>query len=96
MSELLNCHICGSLDTLKLASKFSNFKRVTSDCKPWPSGGLLGICTVCATVQKPIFNDWVQEANKIYSDYSIYYQGGGEEPKVYKGFELLFTDLTKC
>jgi SAM-dependent methyltransferase len=90
MSSLFNCHICGSLATLKVFSKYSNFKRVTSDCKPWPSGGLLGICSVCTSVQKPIFDDWVVEANQIYSDYSIYYQGGGEEPKVYnEGFDLL-------
>ena len=90
MSDFFNCHICSSLDTLKIFTKFASFKRVTSDCKPWSSGGLLGICSECASVQKPIYDDWVAEANQIYSDYSIYYQGGGHEPKVYsEGFELL-------
>jgi 2-polyprenyl-3-methyl-5-hydroxy-6-metoxy-1,4-benzoquinol methylase len=90
MLSLFNCHICGAKGVLNLVSNFVDLKRVTSDCKPWPSSGYLGICSICSTVQKPIDLDWKKQADRIYNDYSIYYQGGGAEPMVYNsGFETL-------
>jgi SAM-dependent methyltransferase len=58
---------------------FAELRRVTSDCKPWPSGGELVVCTTCGTVQKPRSDAWEADARAIYSDYAIYHQAGGVE-----------------
>jgi SAM-dependent methyltransferase len=75
---------------VSLIPAFSRLGRVTSDCKPWKSGGRLGRCNVCGTVQKPVDAAWAEESRRIYEDYSIYHQGGGKEPALYVGgFERL-------
>lgn len=64
--------------------KYSELYRVTSDCKPWMSSGLLKICKNCGTVQK-VNNQILQnEIAKIYKDYSIYHQGSGSEQVVFE------------
>ena len=77
------CHICGSFDHLELAPKSGNFACVTSDCKPWPAGGNLATCRACGTVQSVITPEWCADAEKIYSAYTVYHQGGGAEQAVF-------------
>jgi len=78
----LRCHNCNAAP-LKLASGYELFRRVTSDCKPWPSGGRMGVCSVCGLVQAVTDAKWLEESRQIYSSYDIYYQSGGIEQTVF-------------
>lgn len=66
---------------------FSQLKRVTSDCRPWRSGGALGVCRTCAAVVKRIDKAWEREVEEIYSGYDIFHQAEGNEQLVYSGDE---------
>jgi len=57
--------------------------RVTSDCKPWPPGGQLGVCLRCGGAQAVISPQWEAEARQIYDRYTIYHQSGGVEQSVF-------------
>lgn len=76
------CHLCneGTLITLPV---YGEFKRVTSDCRIWPSGGVLCYCTACGSVQKKVDALWQKEAEEIYQHYEIYHQSGGEDQTVF-------------
>jgi hypothetical protein len=74
----MKCHDCGSAH-LQMAADFEAAKRVTSDCKPWNSGGVLAQCKTCGLVQTVTTPEWQSEADQIYSDYTIYHQSGGIE-----------------
>ena len=63
---------------------FSSFKRVTSDCRPWPAGGALAVCSNCGTVLKPTDLKWTEETKNIYSGYSIYSQSNGVETAIFE------------
>jgi len=76
------CHVC-ACDTLEIFPAFAQLRRVTSDCKPWPAGGQLGVCAACGCVQAAIDERWRAEADQIYRDYTIYYQSGGTEQSVF-------------
>ena len=76
------CHICKS-DSLVVHQGYHSLSRVTSDCKAWKSGGNLLSCRICGCTQVACDNYWRSEISEIYRDYSIYYQGGGEEQKVF-------------
>jgi len=58
--------------------------RVTSDCRPWPNGGRLGICKACGLVQKPATGQFLAEIQDIYDSYEIYHQGDGAEQAVFQ------------
>lgn len=75
------CHLCGG--TLSRFAGFSERARVTSDCRPWPVGGALAVCTACNTVQKPVDAAWHVDAQAIYQAYAIYDQGDGAEQMVF-------------
>ncbi len=77
-----NCHVC-RVGGLKLSPTYERLARVTSDCKPWPKGGALGVCTVCGCVQKSVDAQWRREIEEIYADYTIYAQSGGVEQAVF-------------
>ncbi len=66
-----------------MAEAFSRFHRVTSDCKPWPPGGILARCHACGLVQTLVTPQWRADANQIYADYTIYHQSGGVEQNVF-------------
>jgi SAM-dependent methyltransferase len=83
MTPPANCHLCGS-DKLIVLADFSGFHQVTSDCKPWKRGGRKGCCAVCGTVQAVIDESWRQGCHEIYSSYSVYHQGGGQEQAVFE------------
>lgn len=76
------CHLCGH-GTLELVPEYASLKRVASDCKPWPAGGQLGVCSECRTAQAVIDEQWQEECRRIYSSYTIYHQSDGQEQAVY-------------
>ncbi len=76
------CHLCGSHDC-RAVPHFQELHRVTSDCKPWPSGGQLFLCAACGTVQKNTDSVWLKEIGRIYADYTIYHQSQGSEQSVF-------------
>jgi len=82
VSVELACHLCGSPE-LEIANDFAALKRVTSDCKPWPAGGMLALCRKCGLAQAPATGHWREEAAQIYREYTIYHQSGGAEQSVF-------------
>ncbi len=77
------CAIC-DVPSIDLVDSFDALPRVTSDCRPFPAGGRLGICGVCHTVQKPADARWQAEAAAIYARYDIFRQAaGGAEQRVF-------------
>ena len=82
-SEDIPCHVCGAAE-LRTFEDFGEFHRVTSDCRLWPKGGRLGLCACCGCVQSIIDPIWRSHAEKIYDNYSIYEQGGGQEQSVFE------------
>jgi len=69
----IKCHICNS-NNIFLFETYPELGRVTSDCKPWPTGGKLGICSDCCIVQKVIDAHWRAEIQNIYSNYKLFHQ----------------------
>ena len=76
------CQVCGT-GKLRPVQGFSDLLRITSDCKPYPSGGFLAVCGACGAVQKAPTNEWLIEITGIYEDYAAYYQSGGDEQIVF-------------
>ena len=72
------CHNCGAAP-LKRALGYENLFRVTSDCKPWPPGGQMGLCEACGLLQAVTNKRWEDESRDIYTGYEIYHQSGGIE-----------------
>lgn len=67
------CHVCRNVE-VEAVPGFYSLRRVTSDCRPWPSGGSLGVCRTCGTVQKLIDQTWRDEVRTIYTQYDLYHQ----------------------
>jgi len=78
----LKCHHCGS-EKLRTAPGYTQAYRVTSDCQPWPTGGLLALCEKCGLVQTIASHQWREECERIYQGYAIYHQSGGVEQPVF-------------
>lgn len=76
------CHLCGD-SALDVVCGYKELRRVTSDCKPWPSGGQLASCRHCGADQAVIDTTWQAEAQAIYEGYTIYHQAGGAEQAVF-------------
>lgn len=76
------CHLC-AFDGLSVLPSYEALHRVTSDCKPWPPGGQLGVCPRCGAAQAIISRQWEEESRRIYDRYSIYHQSGGVEQSVF-------------
>jgi len=72
------CQICEK-DELKPIEEFSRLPRITSDCRPFFSGGMLTVCMFCGGVQKITDNQWLKEIEQIYADYNAYRITNGEE-----------------
>ncbi len=81
-SSELRCHSCGAAP-LALAEGFHRFKRVTSDCKPWPAGGHLATCASCGLAQAVLDEAWHADARAIYDAYTIYHTSKGAEQSVF-------------
>ncbi len=80
--DLSRCHVCGSA-AVEFIPEYGGFRRVTSDCRPWPAGGRLGVCRKCHTVQNATDAAWQAEVARIYAQYAIYHQSGGVEQAVF-------------
>jgi len=76
------CHLCGAGGLLEFA-RFSAFRRITSDCRPWPAGGRLCGCAACGSVQKIVDEAWNREVDELYAGYAIYDQAAGAEQVVF-------------
>ena len=76
------CHDCGH-PALRIACGYEELYRVTSDCKPWPPGGRVGLCEACGLVQAVTDQGWQDESRQIYSHYEVYHQSGGIEQTVF-------------
>ncbi len=77
------CHICMSHE-LMLFSSLTSLHCVTSDCRPWHKGEILAICPFCDNVQKVVDENFESECKEIYSSYSMYPQGQGNEQRVFE------------
>jgi 2-polyprenyl-3-methyl-5-hydroxy-6-metoxy-1,4-benzoquinol methylase len=71
------CHICGG--EISRTSGYPIAQQVTSDCRPWATGGGLAVCEKCGTVQKIVDDHWRRQIGDIYAGYAVYEQGGGAE-----------------
>ncbi|HWK96692.1 MAG TPA: class I SAM-dependent methyltransferase [Pseudolabrys sp.] len=67
------CAVCGQRSIVTVA-RFAALPRVSSDCRPFPSGGQLGVCAQCGTIQKPDDATWRSEALSIYQRYDMFRQ----------------------
>jgi trans-aconitate methyltransferase len=76
------CRVCGQ-SAIEELTGFSQFRRVTSDCRPWPAGGRLAVCLVCGCLQKPEDARLTHELAAIYAGYEIYHQSGGAEQVIF-------------
>ncbi|MFN4284027.1 MAG: class I SAM-dependent methyltransferase [Alphaproteobacteria bacterium] len=78
-----HCHVCGA-EALVLIAGFESLGRATSDCRPWPPGGTVGLCEACGTVQRRLDAAWRADAAKIYGQYEAYRQSrAGQEQAVF-------------
>ena len=77
----LKCLFCDA-EALWEFSEFSVLPRVTSDCRPFRSGGRLLVCKNCSVVQKVPDEIWLADIARIYASYDMYRQGGGAEQSV--------------
>ena len=80
------CQLCENTD-LTVVSGFNAFSRITSDSKPWPKGGNIGVCKTCGCVQKILDDSWHQDVSKIYNNYTIYHMANGCEQQVFNGLK---------
>jgi len=82
MANVFICKICGE-DALEGLHEYGALPRVTSDCKPWPAGGVLTVCRGCGTIQKIADQTWCEEIAAIYEAYELYHQSDGAEQLVF-------------
>ncbi|WP_137045761.1 class I SAM-dependent methyltransferase [Pseudolabrys sp. FHR47] len=83
VAQEARCSVCGA-PAIEVIGAFADLPRVTSDCRPFPTGGKIGICPSCHAVQKPADPKWQSEATSIYSRYDIFRQAaGGAEQRVF-------------
>lgn len=76
------CLLCGSKDLISVAG-FERLSRVTSDCRPWPAGGEIGLCAVCGGVQKPLTPGLMTEIGQVYDGYEIHPVSQGAEQPIF-------------
>ena len=81
--ERFSCAVCQSHDGPRPLPAFAGLPRVTSDCKPWPTGGELAVCEACGMIQKPPTVRWKEEIGRIYGDYEIYHLSQGAEQVIF-------------
>ena len=74
------CHLCGGEATP--LEGYATFRRVSSDCRPWPAGGVLGVCAACGALVVCADARWRADCTRIYEGYEIYHQSGGVEQVV--------------
>jgi SAM-dependent methyltransferase len=96
---IFQCLLC-STPTLRIIENFATLPRVTSDARPFSSGGTLAACRECGAIQKIPDETFVDEVQQIYATYDLYKHADGTEQTIFvdgkprKRSELLF-DLLK-
>lgn len=80
------CQICTGSE-LETQAGFSEFCRITSDCRPFRPGGDLVVCRQCGAVQKLPTARWRREIGEIYGQYEAYHQANGDEQIVFDPVE---------
>jgi len=78
----VRCIACGAQSLHELAT-YSELERVTSDTKPFASGGHLAVCETCGCTQKLADERWLHEIAGIYREYAMYAQSDGQEQAVF-------------
>lgn len=77
------CKLCYSKNIIEV-SEFRSLPRVTSDCRPWRSGGNLFCCQMCSAIQKTDSTTWLEEIKNIYQEYTLSPDlGGAAQPIFY-------------
>jgi SAM-dependent methyltransferase len=76
------CNVCGRKQLFEVPG-FHQFRRVASDCRPWPAGGKMSVCNYCGAVQKIADEDFQREIDEIYGTYTVYHQSDGKEQAVF-------------
>jgi SAM-dependent methyltransferase len=76
------CQACAADRLLELPG-FPPLPRVTSDSKPFRSGGRLAVCQSCGLTQKPADGRWRAEIGEIYRDYEMYHQSAANDQAVF-------------
>jgi SAM-dependent methyltransferase len=76
------CQAC-AVDRLLEIPGFSQLPRVTSDSKPFRTGGHLAVCQSCGMVQKLPDAQWLGEIGEIYRDYEMYHQSAANDQAVF-------------
>jgi len=77
-----HCLICQE-QKLEHVPGFNQLPRVTSDAKPFESGGTLCACMGCGTIQKIPDPQFLAEISGIYSAYELYKTAHGNEQVVF-------------
>jgi SAM-dependent methyltransferase len=76
------CHLCAS-KSLFVFSNYEQFKRITSDCRPWQAGGQLALCEQCGTVQKVVDEGFQETIAEIYATYTMYELAEGQDQQFF-------------
>jgi SAM-dependent methyltransferase len=76
------CRLCDRSGLVDVPS-YAQLPRVTSDCRPWPSGGHIASCSACGCIQKVVDPHVRDELAAIYSGYTMYAQAGGNEQRAF-------------
>jgi SAM-dependent methyltransferase len=76
------CAICRAASLRDLPA-FAALPRVTSDCKPFPAGGRLTVCTACGAIQKIADAAWRSDIAAIYAEFALDAQSDGEEQMIF-------------
>jgi len=77
-----DCLVCNSTQCEHVEG-YGALPRVTSDCKPFRSGGSLLVCGDCGTIQKLPNEQWFADIAQIYGEYEIYKLSGGTEQLIF-------------
>ncbi len=75
-TEPASCAVCGAA-SIEIVPSFAKLPRVSSDCRPFPVGGCLGVCRQCGTIQKPPDARWRADVSLIYRQYDMFHQATG-------------------
>jgi SAM-dependent methyltransferase len=77
-----DCLVCNSTQC-EHVDGYGALPRVTSDCKPFRSGGSLVVCGDCGTIQKLPDEQWFADIEQIYGEYEIYKLSDGTEQLIF-------------
>ena len=80
--DRFHCQCCGTA-SLREIPGFADLPRVTSDCKPYRTGGRLFACDACGAAQKIPDAAWQRETAEIYRGYEIFHQSSAIDQAVF-------------